>query len=128
MGNNYFISTFGTFGNPNGFQQSYLFAQGKENIARSIKMFDLNTNAIKLFANSKVYAIRKEFVNDHRVISYSIYSYAKEQNSERSGTFIGSSILFIDQIVDENITLRNLNEFHSSLAEKNTHDNTITVK
>src|SRR5690554_229509 len=126
MSNNYFISAFGTFGNPNGFRQSYWFTDDR-NIVNSIKTFDLNTNAIKLFPKSKVYAIRKDYANGRNVIAYSVYSYAKEQNSDRSGTFIGSSILFIDQISEENITLNCLNDFHNNLKNKNIQNDTITV-
>lgn len=126
MNNNYFISAFGTFGNPNGFRQSYWFTNDR-NIVNNIKTFDLNTNAIKLFPKSKVYAIRKDYANGRNLIAYSVYSYAKEQNSDRSGTFIGSSILFIDQISEENITLNCLNDFHNNLKNKNVQNDTITV-
>lgn len=128
MNNNYFISAFGTFGNPNGFNQSYLFVDDKwKNIAKNIKTFDLNTNAIKLFPESKVYAIRKESINGKNLIAYSIYNYAKEQNSDRSGTFIGSSILFIDKIAEENVILNSLNQFQDNLNKKNVQNNIIKV-
>jgi len=126
MSNNYFISAFGTFGNPNGFRQSYWFTNDR-NIVNNIKTFDLNTNAIKLFPKSKAYAIRKDYSNGRNLIVYSVYSYAKEQNSDRSGTFIGSSILFIDKIAEENITLNCLNDFHNNLKNKNVQNDTITV-
>ncbi|MFV0182698.1 hypothetical protein OBK15_11100 [Empedobacter falsenii] len=126
MSNNYFISAFGTFGNPNGFRQSYWFTNDR-NIVNNTKTFDLNTNAIKLFPKSKVYAIRKEVSGRNNTIAYSIYSYAKEQNSDRSGTFIGSSILFIDKVAEENITINCLNEFHNNLKNKNVQNDTITV-
>lgn len=128
MINNYFISPFGTFGNPNGFRQSYWFIDSSlSNVARNIKTFDLNTNAIKLFPKSKAYAIRKDYANGRNLIAYSVYSYAKEQNSDRSGTFIGSSVLFIDQIAEENITINCLNDFHNNLKNKNVQNDTITV-
>ncbi len=128
MSNNYFISAFGTFGNPNGFKQSYLFIDNSlANVARVIKTFDLNTNAVKLFPQSKVYAIRKEFAGRNNTIAYSIYTYAKEQNSDRSGTFIGSSILFVDKIAEENITINCLNEFHNDLKNKNVQNDVIIV-
>ncbi len=128
MGINYFISAFGTFGNPNGFQQSYLLSDLTTNIARNIKTFDLNTNAIKLFPDTKIYSIRKEVADDHFIISYSVYSYAKEPDSDRSGTFIGSSFLFVDKFAEENIVIRNLNQFQNSLVEKNVDNNTIIVR
>ncbi len=124
--NSYFITAFGTFGNPNGFRQSYWFTKDKI-IVNSIKTFDLNTNAIKLFPRSKVYAIRKEFAGDYNIISYSVYTYAKEQNSERSGTFIGSGILFTNKISEEYLVVNQLNEFHESLVEKNIENDAIIV-
>lgn len=126
MNNNFFISAFGTFGNPNGFKQSFWLTNDR-NIVNSIKTFDLNTNAIKLFPKSKVYSLKKDYANGRNVIAYSIYSYAKEQNSDRSGTFIGSSILFIDQIAEENITINCLNEFHDNLKNKNVQNDILII-
>lgn len=125
MANSINLIAFGTFGNPNGFKQTFFV--GNKELAKSIKSFDLNTNAIKLFVNSKVYSIRKEYVNSLNAISYSIYTYAKEQNSDRSGTFIGSSVLYTNKIAKENITLSLLNEFHHQIATKNVSDDIISV-
>ena len=109
MNNNINLIAFGTFGNPNGFRQTFFI--GNRELSKSVKTFDLNTNAIKLFQDAGIYAIRKEYAAGHNIISYSVYSFAKEQNSERSGTFIGSSILFTGKIAEENITIKLLNEF-----------------
>lgn len=125
MANSINLIAFGTFGNPNGFKQTFFV--GSKELSKSIKTFDLNTNAIKLFNKSKVYSIRKEYVNSLNTISYSIYTYAKEQNSDRSGTFIGSSILYTNRIAKENITLSLLNEFHHQIVTKNVSDDIISV-
>lgn len=125
MANSINLIAFGTFGNPNGFKQTFFV--GSKELAKSVKTFDLNTNAIKLFANSKVYAIRKEFANGFNTIAYSVYSYAREQNSDRSGTFIGSSILYTNKIAKEHITIAQLNEFHNQLVNKNVSNETISV-
>ncbi len=128
MSHNYFISAFGTFGNPNGFRQSYLFTDNSiANVIKGLKTFDLNTNAIKLFPKSKMYAIRKELARNYTTIGYSIYTYAKEPNSDRSGTFIGSSILFINKVTEESITINCLNEFHNNLKNKYVQNDTIIV-
>ncbi len=119
------LIAFGTFGNPNGFKQTFFV--GNKELAKSIKTFDLNTNAIKLFSNSKVYAIRKEYANGFNTIAYCVYSYAREQNSDRSGTFIGSSILYTNKIANEHITIAQLNEFHNQLINKNVSNDTISV-
>lgn len=125
MANSINLIAFGTFGNPNGFKQTFFV--GNKDLSKSVKTFDLNTNAIKLFLNSKVYAIRKEYANGFNSIAYSLYTYAREQNSDRSGTFIGSSILFTNKIAEEQITITQLNEFHNQLVNKNVSNETISV-
>lgn len=125
MDNNINLIAFGTFGNPNGFTQTFFI--GNSNISKSVRTFDINTSALNLFPKSKVYSIRKEFTNGKNAIAYSIYTFAREQNSTRGGTFIGSSILFINQIAEENITINCLNEFHNNLKNKNVQNDTITV-
>jgi hypothetical protein len=126
MTQNIYLLAFGTFGNPYGFRQSFL-KFGNENIAKSIKTFDLNTNAIKLFKNSTMYSIRKEIANGLSSIAYSKYTFAKEKNSDRGGTFIGSSIIFTNEIAEENLTINKLNEFHKILINRNIVDETIIV-
>ena len=121
-----YLLAFGTFGNPNGFRQSPFIAEDPQ-FFKSIKTFDLNTNSIKLFPGNTLYAIRKEIVNGLKTVAYTIYTYAKEQNSDRGGTFIGSSLIFIGEIADENITISKLNEFHKTLVLKNTTDEVISV-
>ncbi len=125
MSSNINLIAFGTFGNPNGFTQT--FFAGNSNLAKSIRTFDINTSALNLFPNSKVYSIRKELANGCNAIAYSIYTYAREQNSTRGGTFIGSSILLIDKIAEENIIINCLNEFHSNLKNKNVQNDVIKV-
>jgi hypothetical protein len=125
MASNINLIAFGTFGNPNGFKQTFFV--GQKELFKSVKSFDLNTNAIKLFANTKIYSIRKETTNGFNALAYSVYSYAKEQNSDRSGTFIGSSILFTNTISEEHITISQLNEFHNHLINKNVKNDTLLV-
>ncbi len=122
---NIYVFAFATFGHPNDFRQS-AFVYDQESFARNIKIFDLS-NGIKVFPNSTIYAIRKELVNGIFAISYSIYTYAKEQKSTREGTFIGSSIVYTDGIPDESITIDKLSSFHASLIEKNIFNDTLTV-
>lgn len=126
MKDNIYLLGFGTFGNPNGFRQSPFLA-GNPSFFKSIKTFDLNTNAIKLSPNDKLYSIRKEVVNGLNTVAYTVYTYAKEQNSDRGGTFIGSSLLFVNEIADENLTISKLNEFHQILVSKNTENDVISV-
>ena len=122
----YFFSAFGTFGNPNGFRQSF-FLGGDPAIAKSLKTFDLKTDAIQLFPGSRLYGMRKEKIGDTNVISYCIYTFAKEHSSHRAGTFIGSGLVFADKIASENLTIALLNEFHHDLEKRNIVDDTIKI-
>ena len=126
MTQNIYLLAFGTFGNPYGFRQTF-FKVANENVAKSIKTFDLNTNAIKLFQNTTIYSIRKEIANGINSVAYSKYTFAKEQNSDRGGTFIGASIYFTNEIAQENLTINKLNEFHKILVTKNVENETIMV-
>jgi len=122
----YFFSAFGTFGNPNGFRQSY-FLGGNADVAKNIKTFDLKTDAVKLFPGSKIYGMRIEPAGSSYLISYTVYTFAKEQNSQRGGTFIGSSLIFVDKIAPESLTIDVLNEFHQYLEKHNVTDGTIAI-
>ncbi|MFZ4929608.1 hypothetical protein [Chryseobacterium sp. Mn2064] len=126
MERTYFFAAFGTFGNPNGFRQSF-FLGGNPSIAKEIRTFDLKTDAIKLLPQTSIYSIRKDYAGGSNLISYSVYTFAKEQNSDRGGTFIGSSLLFIDKTAKENIIINTLNDFHSTLEKNNISDETIMI-
>lgn len=126
MSTTYFFSAFGTFGNPNGFRQSF-FLGGNAAIVKDIRTFDLKTDAIMLFPKSKIYSIRKDSAAGCNLISYSVYTFAKEQNSHRGGTFIGSSLLFVDKIGSESLVINVLNEFQDSLENNNVSESIITT-
>lgn len=126
MDTTYFFSAFGTFGNPNGFRQSY-FLGGNADIVRHIRTYDLKTDAIKLFPGSRIYGMRKEAAGASSLISYSVYTFAKEQNSQRGGTFIGSSLIFVDKTASESIIVDVLDEFHQYLEKHNVTDGTIAI-
>jgi len=122
---NIYVFAFATFGHPNDFRQSpYVFDE--KSFAQNIKIFDLS-NAIKVFPDSEIYAIRKEVVNGCNAVSYSIYTYAREQQSTREGTFIGSSIIYSNKIAEENITIKKLSIFHKALVDNNTKNDTLIV-
>lgn len=115
------LIAFGTFGNPNGFTQTF-FAGNPV----SVKTFDIR-GPILVYPESTLYSIRKEYKDGTFMVSYAVYTYAKEPTSAREGSFIGSAILFIDEIAEENITIRCLNEFHSNLVSKNVEHDTMSV-
>ena len=126
MSQNIHLVVFGTFGNPNGFKQS-IIRTTNENLQLGIKTFDLKTDAITLYPSSRIYAIRKEVVNGSKAISYSVYSYAKEKNSSRGGTFIGSSMVFLNYTSSTSLIIDCLNDLRNNLMANNVADDTILV-
>ena len=125
MNNNINILAFGTFGNPNGFRQTIFY--GNKQLEK-VQTFDLNTNAIKLVPKSKMYAIRKEKLNNINIISFAVYDFAKEPNSEREGTFIGSSIMCVNELADITEIVKSLNIFHENLVSNNLHNSELKIK
>lgn len=119
MAKNIYLSVFGTFGTPHGFQQSTIEH-------KVLESFDLETTAIKLFPSTKkVYALRKEKVESDSVISYMIYSYASEKSSTRGGTFVGVAITEVNGIGNTAKTLECLEDFHEKLINSKYVDNEI---
>lgn len=117
---------FATFGTPNGFTQSCIY--GNKNLEKALKTFDLKTDAIQLLSpNDRIYSIRKEGIADKFIVSYSVYTYAKEKNSNRTGTFIGTSLIFSDEIADENLILNSLHQIHQKLKNNNVSNNVLNI-
>ncbi|MCX8532250.1 hypothetical protein [Chryseobacterium luquanense] len=114
------INVFGyaTFGTPNGFTQSCI--HGNQSLEKVLKKFDLKSDAIQLLSpNDRIYSIRKESIQNNTILSYSVYTFAKEKNSNRSGTFIGTSLVFTNEILPENLILSSLHEIHINLKNNN---------
>ena len=118
------FGVFGTFGQPFGFQQTFYF---DVNINQSL---DLNGNAIEVYPNTELYMIKREICNDVSSICFSIYTYAKEPNSNRGGTFIGSCIVLQDCFIKPEYIINLLSEFHADIVnnEINIFDNIIRVQ
>ncbi len=125
MSNPISLIAFGTFGNPNGFTHSIFI--GDPNLKNSLKTFDLNTNAIKLFQGEKLYSIRKENISNKTYISYSVYQYAKEPNSNREGSFIGISVVSINYFINEYLIINILNDGINNLYKNNVTNEIINV-
>lgn len=124
MNKNVSLVAFGTFGAPNGFTQTVFL--GNPILQKSIKTFDIRGQLI-IYPKSNIYSIRKEFKENLNIISYSKYTYAQEPTSARTGSFIGSSIIYTNKIADEHITINQLNEFHNQLIIKNVKNETLLV-
>ncbi|MBS9768689.1 MAG: hypothetical protein KGV44_14295 [Flavobacteriaceae bacterium] len=124
-----YLGVFGTFGNPHGSTQTF-YNQEHRKIGLPIKTFDIITSAIQLYPQTSMYLFRKEKVKDIPVISYAIYSYAQEKGSTRGGTYVGSSIVSLDALLEEKQVLSFLNKFHQSLINnpKNILNGNIEIK
>lgn len=107
------IGAIGTFGLPNGCTQS-AFYSGK---FKKNKSLDLNANEIKVFPNTNLFAIRREVVDNQASLLFVKYTFAKEKNSNRGGTFLGSCICFYDSYAIPNQICSLLNEFHHHLID-----------
>lgn len=125
MNNLITLFAFGTFGNPNGFTHTVF--SGNPNLKNSLRTFDLNTNAIKLFKGDKLYSIRKEYIANNFYISYSVYQYAKEPNSNREGSFIGLSVISKNAFIHENLIINVLNDGIENLYSKYVTEGIINV-
>ncbi len=117
--------TFGTFGNPNGYKHSLSF--GKKETISICNSFDLNTNAIKLFEGAILFSIKKGVFNNKPSLVFSIYSHAYETNSNREGTFIGCSMICVDQSMDIPSIMKLLFEYLNKLKEYNTKQSRFLV-
>lgn len=128
--NNIYLGVFGTFGTPNGFTQTF-YNQKKGKVGLPLKAFDLKTSAIQLFPRTEIFLLRKERVNNGvPVISYAYYSYAQERGSTRGGTFVGTSISVVNQLLDESKTLTFLKNFQKEITHNynNFQNGNIMVK
>lgn len=108
------IGTIGTFGLPNGCTQSG-FYNGK--LKTHNKPIDLNPNAIKIFPNTILFVLKREIISNEPSMIFGKYSFAKERNSNRGGTFVGSLISFYNCFANPNQIYSLLNEFHTDLIE-----------
>ena len=111
---NYFATIFGNFERTNSFKQYYL--DNPNSIVEEFTSFELERRAIEMFPKTKMYSIKRELHNKKSVISYSVYSSISQRDEDKSWC-VGSSILFIDKIAEEYITLNNLNELQETILQ-----------
>lgn len=117
------IGVFGTFGKPYGFEQCFYY-----DVVFN-KTLDLNSNAIKIYPHTELFSVKREVRNGMFAICFSIYTYAKELDSNRGGTFIGSSIVLNDAYVVSGDVYKLLRELHDNTIcnKKNILDDVIQV-
>ena len=119
------LFTFGTFGNPNGYKHSLSY--GKKEAISVCNTFDLNTNAIKLFEGTNLFSIKKGVFNNRQSLVFTIYTHALESNSNREGTFIGCSMIFIEECIEVPSIMKMLFEYLTVLKELNTTNSRFKV-
>lgn len=102
------IGAFGTFGSPKGFQQITY-----SNELQFDENLDLKPAIIELVPNSEIFSVKKHLLNNKDyLICFAIYTYAKEAQSSRQGTFIGSFIVFKNCVGNINYIYTCLRQFH----------------
>lgn len=79
------LGVCGTFGSPNGFQQCFYQATP---FSRSL---DLDSKALEVAAGTPLFMLRRD--GDTNTVCLAAYSAAREPQSSRRGTFIGSAIV-----------------------------------
>lgn len=118
------LGCFGTFGTPNGFQQYFHHGYGLE----FNKTLDLNSNEIEIFPQTELFSIKREIIDNHHLVCLSLYSFAREINSSRSGTFIGVGIILRDCYVDSEKLYNLISEFHSDLINNKLNINNSKIQ
>ena len=118
------LGVFGTFGNPNGFQK--LFYHN----AKFQSSLDLSGNAFELYPNSELFVVKKENIGGVHSICYGVYTYVREFQSNRRGTFIGNCIVTNGYLIDGNLIFECLKEFHVDTIsnQANVINNTLQVQ
>lgn len=123
MNNRIGLGVFGTFGDPHGYQQEFYFD------VRFVNSLDLNEFAIEFYPGADLYSVKREIIDGVYTVCFCIYTYARELNTERFGTFIGSCIVLQDSYTDADYVYQSLKELHKSILSNPAYlkGNTINV-
>lgn len=122
MNNRVGLGVFGTFGEPYGYQQVLYY---DVNFAGTL---DLNENEIEFYSGNDLFAVRREIVDGVYTICFCIYSYVRELNTERFGTFIGTTIVLQDGYADADYIYGALRNLHDGVLSNNANvENDILV-
>jgi hypothetical protein len=123
MNNQIGFGVFGTFGDPYGYQQ--VFYNGVDFNAT----LDLDESEIEFYPGTDLYAVRREMVDGVYTICFCVYTYERELNTERFGTFLGSAVVLQDGFTEPEYIYRTLLSFHWGMIgnEANVSNNTLKV-
>lgn len=116
------LGVFGTFGEPNGYQQVFY---NDVNFQGSL---DLNEEEIEFYPGEDLYAVRREMIDGVYTVCFCIYSYVRELNTERFGTFAGSTIVLQEGYAEADYVYRALKSLNDSVLSNNANvENNILV-
>ena len=123
MNNRVGIGVFGTFGEPLGYQQ--LFYHGVSYNGS----LDIEEDKIELYPGEHLYAVKRELVDGVYAISCCIYTYVRELNTERFGTFLGNCIVLQDSFADADYVYAALKALHEQVlgTSQNVENSILTA-
>jgi len=122
MNNRVGLGVFGTFGEPYGFQQLFYH---DVNFSGSL---DLDDTAIEFYPGAKLLSVKRELVDGVYTICFCMYSYVRELNTERFGTFLGTCIVLQDGYAEADYIYQALRALHDYVMENTGNvENSILV-
>jgi hypothetical protein len=110
MNNRVGLGVFGTFGEPNGYQQ--LFYHG---VVFSGSL-DLDETKIEFYPGERLYAVKRELRDGVYTVCLCAYSFVRELNTERFGTFLGNCIVLQDGYAEADYVFRAVNALHDNVV------------
>lgn len=90
-------------------------------------LVDINNRSIKLFPNSEMLCLFRENRGSGFINYYVLYNYAKEIKTDRPGTFYGSVLVVVNNIIKGDIALQALREMSNHLSNYLTPDQRFTT-
>ena len=122
MNNRVGLGVFGTFGEPNGYQQVFYYD------VNFIGSLDLDEDEIEFYPGEDLFAVRREMVDGVYTVCFCIYSYVRELNTERFGTFAGTTIVLQDGYAEADYIYRALRNLHDGVLTNSANvENNILV-
>lgn len=122
MNNRVGLGVFGTFGEPTGYQQVFYY---DVNFTGSL---DLDEDEIEFYPGEDLFAVRREMVDGVYTVCFCIYSYVRELNTERFGTFAGTTIVLQDGYAEADYIYRALRNLHDGVLSNSANvENNILV-
>lgn len=109
------IGVFGTFGEPHGYQQAFYSGVGFN------ESLDLDDSAIEFYPGSELYAVKRELIGGVYTVCFCTYSYVRELNTERFGTFLGTCVVLRNSYAEADYIYKALRTLHESTI-KNVHN------